>query len=56
MTCATDQLVTETRRNYAGVWDRHILGGHTLPRLHADPQLLLQFASDLADDGAGPEG
>ena len=55
---AKDHLSPETRKAYAGVWDRHILpplGGHSLRRLYADPQLIHQFATDLAADGTGPE-
>jgi len=55
---AKDHLSPETRKAYAGVWDRHILpplGGHSLRRLYADPQLIQQFATDLAADGTGPE-
>ena len=55
---AKQHLADETCRSYAGSWDRYILpslGHHTLRRLCADPQVIRDFASELADEKVGPE-
>ena len=43
-----------TRRSYAGLWDRHVLGRLGALRLHEiTPPLIEQYRSELEADGVG---
>src|SRR3954463_8510711 len=51
---AVPNLAMRTRRSYAGLWDRHVLGRLGALRLHEiTPQLIERYRADLEAEGVG---
>lgn len=58
-TYAKENLADSTQVGYAGMWDRHILprlGGHSLRRLYAEPELIQGLHQRHGERRRGPGG